>query len=541
MQTERLLWWQRGVIYQIYPRSFFDASGDGVGDLQGIIAKLDYLEYLGISGVWLSPINLSPMYDFGYDISDYRRIDPLFGTEEDFNILLEEAHKREIKIILDLVINHTSHLHPWFIESRSSRSNPKRDWYIWKDGVKGKPPNNWQASFGGRAWEWDEKTESYYLHSFLPEQPDINWRNSHLKRAVFSDIRYWLDKGVDGFRLDVVNWFIKDDQFRNNPFGLGKYPRPYDLQKHIYDRNRPETHTLLRELRSLLNTYNNRMTVGEVFNEKPGNHALSASFLGNGRDELHLAFDFSLVFEKWSAKRFFNRISGIYKAMPEKGWPCFVLSNHDNPRSAARFGRGLRGERRNRVALTLLLSLRGTPFLYYGEELGMRDGRIRKEEIQDPVGKRYWPFNKGRDPERTPMQWDRGLNGGFSTGKPWLPVNKDYIQRNVELQTTEETSLLSYVKHLIDLRKRHKVLENGSWEPEARGRGGIISYYRINHRESVFVILNFSCWKKRYLLKKDLKVLESTHREKGIILKAGKIKLYPEEATLFLVNQEPVI
>ena len=531
-------WWKEGIIYQIYPRSFYDASGDGIGDLRGITEKLDYIKNLGITGIWLSPINQSPMFDFGYDISDYRKIDPAFGTLEDMNLLITEAHKRGIKIILDLVINHTSHLHPWFIESRSSRTNSKRDWYIWHDGKNGKVPNNWMASFGGRAWEWDKETSSYYLHTFLPQQPDVNWRNNDLKKAMFGEISFWLDRGVDGFRLDVVNWFIKDAEFRNNPATLGRYPRPYDLQKHIYDRDRPETHDIIRDFRKLLDSYDERMSVGEVFHEKPGNHALSASYLGNGEDELHLAFDFSLVFEKWDARRFFQRIEGVYKALPEAGWPCFVLSNHDNPRSATRFGKGAKGKARAKAALTLLLTLKGTPFLYYGEEIGMVDGQIKRQDIVDPVGKRYWPFNKGRDSQRRPMQWTSGPWGGFSRTKPWLPLHPDYADKNVEAQEINHSSLLNYVKGLTALRNTRTALRRGSWQPLDKGEANILSYYRTHEKEGLFILINFKGKQIDYTLPERLKVLYSTHRQPAELAENTHIKLFPWEASVFEAVRE---
>ncbi len=404
--TDDFTWWKHGVIYQIYPRSFYDTNNDGVGDLTGIMEKLDYLARLGVDAVWLSPVNTSPMFDFGYDISDFRGIDPVFGTLADCDRLITEAHRRNIKIIMDLVINHTSHLHPWFVESRSSRNNPKRDWYIWHDGKKGKPPNNWMAAFGGRAWELDEATGQFYFHSFLKEQPDLNWRNPGLRRAVFDDVRFWLDRGVDGFRLDAVSWYVKDALFRSNPFGWGpNAPRPYDLQEHIYDQNQPETHDVLKEFRKVLDEYDGRMCVGETYVASPEGARISASYLGSGTDELHLAFDFSLIFSKYGARHFRDCLARWYAALPERGWPCLVLNNHDQPRSMTRWCRGRDGEKKARVLAALLLTAWGTPFLYYGEEIGMKNGRVRRGRIQDPVGKKYWPFNKGRDPERTPMQW----------------------------------------------------------------------------------------------------------------------------------------
>ena len=453
-------WWKEGVIYQIYPRSFRDTGGDGVGDLPGVIEKLDYLSDLGVDGIWLSPINTSPMFDFGYDVSDYRGIDPVFGTMKDFDRLIKEAHRRGIRIVMDLVMNHTSHLHPWFMESRSSRDNPKRDWYIWHDGVKGKAPNNWMAVFGGRAWEWDEVTGQYYLHSFLKEQPDINWRNPALKKAALAEIGFWLDRGVDGFRLDVVNFFVKDDQFRSNPFGVGIHPRPYDLQKHVYDRDRPELKPLLREWRGLLDRYRERMMVGEVVAEKP-NPALAASYLGDGTDGLHLSFDFSFMNCDWGADVYRKRLKAYHDSIPAKAWPCMVFSNHDQVRSYTRYASGEDSLKRAKIIAMLLLAMRGTPFIYYGEEIGMKNGRIRRREIQDPVGKKYWPFNSGRDGERTPMQWSAGPGAGFTAGAPWLPPCDNYREVNVERQAADTGSLLNFYRGLIALRRESAALRRG--------------------------------------------------------------------------------
>ncbi|HQL83868.1 MAG TPA: alpha-glucosidase, partial [Spirochaetota bacterium] len=459
-------WWKHGVIYQIYPRSFYDANGDGVGDLPGIIEKLDYLAWLGVDAVWLSPINTSPMYDFGYDISDYRGIDPVFGTLADCDRLIGEAHRRNIRIVMDMVINHTSHLHPWFVESRSSRDNPKRDWYIWHDGKNGHPPNNWMAAFGGRAWEWDGATGQFYFHSFLKEQPDLNLRNRACREAVFDELRFWLDRGVDGFRLDAVTWYVKDDLFRSNPFGWGpNAPRPYDLQKHIYDQNRPETHDVLRELRKVLDGYEDRMMVGETYVVSQGGAKTAASYLGSGTDELHLAFDFSLLFSKYGARHFAGCLSRWYDAMPAAGWPSLVLNNHDQPRSMTRWCMGKDGGQRARVLAAMLLTARGTPFLYYGEEIGMKNGAITRKQVRDPVGIKYWPLNKGRDPERTPMQWSAGANAGFSAAEPWLPVAGTFRDVNVAAQTDDPGSLLAWYRDLLALRKKQAALARGSYRP----------------------------------------------------------------------------
>ncbi len=528
------LWWKHGVIYQIYPRSFYDSNGDGVGDLPGIIEKLDYLSGLGIDGIWLSPINTSPMFDFGYDISDYRGIDPVFGTQKDFDYFLAEAHRRGIRVILDLVMNHTSHLHSWFKESRSSRENPKRDWYIWHDGRKGRHPNNWMAFFGGRAWEWDEKTRQYYLHSFLREQPDVNWRNPDFRRAMFGEIAYWLERGVDGFRLDVVNMFIKDELFRDNPFTIGAYPRPYDLQRHVYDRDRPELHEMLKDFRKLIDSYDERMSVGEVVVENPGNPALAAGCLGAEGDELHLSFDFSSINQRWSAAGFLKCIEAWEAAVPETAWPCNVLNNHDQPRSRSRFGGGTDAPARVKLAAAMLLTLRGTPFLYYGEEIGMSNGKIPRAELQDPVGKRYWPFHPGRDPERTPMQWSAEPNAGFSSGRPWLRVNEDYRRVNVDLQSGDGGSVLEFYRKLIALRRSHPALNRGSWESAGDAKNDVLCYTRTHGREKMLVVLNFSASPRRTRPALDgaWRVALSTHKSVAIEYPELDVGLAPYEATV---------
>ena len=317
--TNEWVWWKHGVIYEIFPKSFYDSNNDGVGDIQGIILKLDYLSSIGVDAIWLTPIYESPMFDFGYDVSNYREIDPVFGTLNDFKTLLEEAHKRNIYVILDMVLNHTSHLHSWFLESKSSIDNPKRDWYIWKEGVKNKPPNNWLSSWGGSAWEKDEATGQYYFHSCMKEQPDLNWRNKEVVEAVFDEVRYWLDMGVDGFRLDVINWIVKDKRFRDNP----SYSRILNIQRHLFDRNRKGAHRIARKFRLMLDEYDDRMAVGEVFSFPPGNPKRYASYLGKG-DELNLAFDFSLMYRTWNAASFYKSIKKWYKLVAGKGWPSIV-------------------------------------------------------------------------------------------------------------------------------------------------------------------------------------------------------------------------
>ncbi len=525
-------WWKRGVIYQVYPRSFYDSNGDGVGDIPGIIEKLDYLSWLGVDAVWLSPVNPSPMYDFGYDISDYYDIDTCYGTLNDFDRLIAGAHSRGIKIIMDLVVNHTSHLHKWFIESRSSRDNRRRNWYIWHDPVNGKAPNNWKSAFGGSAWEWDPRTEQYYLHSFLKEQPDLNWRNPDMRKSIHKMMRFWLNRGVDGFRLDVVNWFVKDDKFRSNPFTI----KPLDPEKHKYDRNRPEVHEYLRELRSAADEYDARMTVGEVFTLPPGNPELAASFMGNGTDELHMAFDFSIMYRLWSARRFYSCIRNWYRAMPENGWPCNVLSNHDQPRSRSRFLGGADSEKRARLAAVFLLTIKGTPFLYYGEELGMKNTRLSRSEIVDPLGKRYWPVYRGRDCSRTPMLWNSKEHAGFTKGRPWLPVDSDYKKLNVKAETADRYSMLNLYRSLIQLRKKHRALSEGEFIPELKGFNNTLGYFRSYEDELFFIVLNFS-GKERSVHaggRGQWRVMFSTHRTVREHFTSLSMTLAPYEATVVL-------
>lgn len=543
LMKKKFLWWKDGVVYQIYPRSFKDSNYDGIGDINGIISKMGYLEFLGIDAVWLSPINKSPMDDFGYDVKCYRGICELFGTNEEFDKLIDECHKRNIKLILDLVLNHTSDHHIWFLESRSSLNNPKRDWYIWnkgkKKGFKILPPNNWLGAFGGSAWEFDEYTREYYLHSFLKEQPDLNWRNPDLKEAVFDELRYWLDKGIDGFRLDVANWYIKDDKLRNNPYRIGPSPRPYEMQNHIYDRNRPETHEILQDFRKLTDSYNERMLVGEVFSEPPANQNLSAKFYGNGENELHLAFDFSFMYKSWSAKKFHRLIQGWYEAIPEKAWPCFVFSNHDQKRSISRYGRKYEIERA-KVLAVILMTLRGTPFLYYGEELGMKSPRIKRKDIVDPLGKRYWPIFRGRDMSRTPMMWNSSKNAGFSEGKPWLPLNKEYKTNNVENLKNDPDSILNFYRDLIKIRKNEFVLRSGNWEPMSASDKYLLCYKRyLKGHSSIVVLTNFSHKKKVFCSDCILKgrVLKGTHRSEGEEIYHSDITLSGLEAVVIRITE----
>jgi alpha-glucosidase len=479
-------WWQTGVIYQVYPRSFMDNSGDGIGDLRGIQSRLDYLQWLGVDAVWLSPIYPSPMADFGYDVADYTGIEPLFGTMDDFDNLLADVHRRGMKLILDLVPNHSSDEHRWFLESRSSRDNPKRDWYIWRDPAPdGGPPNNWLSVFGGSAWQLDERTGQYYLHSFAVQQPDLNWRNPEVEAAVFDAIRFWLEKGVDGFRIDVIYYMVKDDQFRDDPPNPEYRPGgdPGNAITQVYSYNRPEVHDIIRRMRKVFDEYDDRVMVGEIYLPVPE----LMLYYGANNDEAHLPFNFQLILLPWDASVIREAVRTYEAALPELGWPNWVLGNHDNHRIASRVG----GEQA-RVANMLLLTVRGTPTCYYGDELAMVDVEIPPELVNDPheLGKPGLGF--GRDPERTPMQWDSSPNAGFTTGTPWLPVAPDFKRYNVAAERDDPASMLSFVRRVIALRRASPALSVGSHIDVPSDVPDVLSFLREKDDERYLVVLNFS-------------------------------------------------
>ncbi len=544
---ENVPWWKDAVVYQIYPRSFQDSNGDGIGDLQGIIERLDYLngkeDSLGIDAIWLSPIYPSPMVDFGYDISDYHNIDPIFGDMYTFKLLLKECHKRNIKVIMDLVINHTSDKHPWFLESRSSLDNPKRDWYIWKKGVNGKVPNNWMAAFGGKGWEWDKTTEEYYFHGFTVEQPDLNWRNPEVRNEILKMIRFWLDLGVDGFRLDVVNYYFKDDQFRDNPSHFFNGFREYERQDHIYDRNLPETHEFLQEFRELLDSYDgDRMSVGEVYMHPPGYAELPASFYGLEKKELHMAFNFSFLFCKWDTRSFKKVIQDWESNLKEDMWPNYTLSNHDQKRHITRYEKGKETPLRAKISAIMLLTLRGTPFLYYGEELGMNSDSIPRKFIQDPLGIKYWPLFPGRDNCRQPMCWNTEQNFGFSNYTPWLPISKNGSTTNVETESKNPQSLLNIYKRLILLRKKEKALRRGNQKLLFIANEKILAYQRTYKDEKILILLNFTTEETRFFSGGEIpgfdrgKVLFSTNRKEESYFDLNIIALLPYEGIIIKLD-----
>jgi alpha-glucosidase len=478
-------WWRHGIFYQIYPRSFQDTDGDGVGDLAGIIQRLPYVKSLGVDAVWLSPIFPSPMADFGYDISDYTGIDPLFGTMADFDALLLAAHERGLKLILDLVPNHTSDQHPWFVESRSSRDNPKRDWYIWRDpNPDGGAPNNWLSEFGGSAWQYDESTGQYYYHAFLAQQPDLDWRNPSVREAIYDAMRFWLGKGVDGFRVDVIWHLIKDAEFRDNPpnphYVEGRPPNEKILTQ--YSTDQPEVHEVIAEMRRVTDGFGARVLIGEIYLPL---HRLVA-YYGNDLAGAQMPFNFALLQTLWSARSIERIVEDYEKALPKGAWPNWVLGNHDRPRIASRVG-----PEQARVAAMLLLTLRGTPTLYYGDEIGMQQVAIAPEDVRDPFEKNVPGIGVGRDGCRTPMQWDATRHAGFSSATPWLPLPKHYAHENVANLETDRLSILNLYKRLIALRKDCPPLVIGDYLPIA-AQGDLLIYRREADGNALIIVLNLA-------------------------------------------------
>ncbi len=477
-------WWKRGIVYEIYVRSFQDSNGDGVGDLNGIRRRLDYLGWLGVDAIWISPIYPSPMADFGYDISDYCGIDPLFGTLSDFDNLVRDAHQRGLKIILDYVPNHTSDQHPWFKESRSSRTNTRRDWYIWRDGKpSGMPPNNWVSQFGGSAWTFDPDTNQYYLHSFLATQPDLNWRNPAVRDAMFQVLRFWLDRGVDGFRVDVLWLLIKDAAFRDNPPNPVYRPTQPAINRYVsvYNADQPEIHALIAEMRSVIDDYSDRVLIGEVY--LPFDRLVT--YYGKDLKGAQLPFNFALIHAAWKSQDIAKLITDYEKALPPGGWPNWVLGNHDQPRIAARVGAA-----QLRNAAMLLLTLRGTPTMYYGDELGLARVAVPPELTQDPWEKNEPGIGVSRDPWRTPFQWDASVNAGFTTGRPWLPLDPNYRTHNVACLRQDQHSLLSFYHRLIELRKLHCALTMGDAHVIS-ATNDVLAYERSHDEERIIIALNF--------------------------------------------------
>jgi len=481
-------WWETAVIYQIYPRSFADSNGDGVGDLAGITARLEHLAWLAVDAVWLSPFYRSPMRDFGYDISDHTDVEPLFGTLADFDALVARAHELGLKLIVDYVPNHTSSDHPWFQASRSSRADAKRDWYFWRDPrPDGGPPNNWVSIWGGPAWAWDERTRQYWLHVFLAEMPDLNWRNAEVREAMFDVARFWLERGVDGFRIDVALFVAKDPELRNNPPAVRgeryfhKDFGGWDDQLHAHDQAHHDGHAIWREFRSLLEAAAPppRVSIAEVHVFDPVEWA---EWFGEALDEFHLPFNFSLLQVPWDAAAIEETVRGFDGALPEGAWPNWVLGNHDEPRVAARVG-----AEAARVAMMLLLTLRGTPTLYYGDELGMPDVAVPPERMHDPQG-RIDPA-LSRDPQRSPMLWEPGPGHGFTSAEPWLPFAPGADALAVTRQAADPASILSLTRALLAARRASAALTVGDWEPLA-APAGVLAYRRSAGDDERVILLN---------------------------------------------------
>ena len=538
-------WWHSAVVYQIYPWSFQDSDGDGIGDLPGIISRLDYLNdgttgSLGIDAIWLSPIYPSPMGDFGYDVADYCGIDPRFGTLTDFDRLVAEAKRRGIRIIMDLVLNHTSSAHPWFQQARQSRSAPTRDWYYWADGRGwGCKPSNWNARFGGSSWSWDPMAGQYYLHSFLPSQPDLNWNSLSLRAKMLEVVRFWINRGVQGFRLDAINWLGKDIRWPNNPVKLGW--RGYTRQIHRFDRDQPLAHEVMRELRRVVSSHSDVVLIGEASADTLGG---PTAYYGNGLDELHMVFDFRLLKSPWRADCFRELIGVGDRAVPPGGWPSIVFSNHDQSRHINRYSRGGDANRRARAAAVLLFTLRGTPFLYYGEELGMKDGRLRYRDLRDPYTKRFWPFRTGRDPARTPMQWNGSAQAGFTMGRPWLPVSSNAATCNVERESMNPVSLVSLYRRLIHLRKTTPALMDGSYTPLDVDHPDCLAFLRKNERmgdsgQEILVAVNFaprriSCSVSGTVRSRRLLLSTQEPTIDRQIWAPGRLDLQPDEAVILV-------
>jgi alpha-glucosidase len=498
-------WWKGAAVYEIYPRSFQDSNGDGIGDLNGITARLDYLKMLGVDAIWLSPIYPSPQVDFGYDISDYENIDPAYGTPADFDRLVAEAKKRDIKIIMDMVMNHTSDKHKWFIESASSKTDPKRDWYVWRDGKgPGQPPNNWTSDFGHSAWQFDPKTNQYYYHKFYIQQPDLNWDNPQVRKAMYDTCRFWMKRGVYGFRLDAIPTLFEDPQDRDEKVVLDENGKPkidaYGDQVLVTEGmtdNLPEVHDVEKELRQVIDEYPGRILIGETYFSNVAD--LRRSY-GLKNDELQLPMDFQVgMINKLDIGAFRQHINEAETDI-DGNEPLLVFDNHDNPRLDARYGDGVHDVDIQRMLATILFASRDTALFYYGDEIGMKTTPpTRIEDVQDPVGRTGWPKDKGRDGERTPMQWTSGPNAGFTTGTPWLPIPPSYGKVNVETEVSDDDSLLNWYKQLVELRRANPVVKSGKNVMLNTGDSKMLAWARqVEGQPTVVIACNFTASPQKF-------------------------------------------
>jgi alpha-glucosidase len=524
-------WWQQAVIYEIAVISFQDTDGDGKGDLAGLLSRLDYLQWLGIGAIWLTPIYPSPMLDLGYDITDFCDVHPDFGTLAQFDDLVRQLHRRDIRLILDFVPNHTSDQHQWFADSRSARRAEKRDWYIWSDpGPNGGPPSNWQSRFSGSAWQWDQPTGQYYYHSFLREQPDLNWRNADVRAAMADVLRFWMKRGVDGFRMDASAVLAKDTLLRDNPPDpdADESKPPPQRFRNIFTDDRPEAMAYLADMRKVLDEFEGRVLCGEV----QGKTDRIGHFYGQDNPRMHLPLNFALLDSQWDAISLQGNIDAYLNAIPDKAWPDWVVGGHDKHRIASKLGQA-----QARVLAMLLLTLRGTPFFFAGDELGMEQVPVPPDRVVDPFEKLLPGYELNRDPERVPMRWAAGKNGGFSEGEPWLPMGPAVAERNVATLKEDERSLLWLYKRLIALRRDEPALTAGTYVPE-RSRNDLLIFRRVAGDDTILVALNLVHEPRRLEWYQAGRVLLSTrldgfHGEKvqgpvllrpdeGLIIKLGK-------------------
>ncbi len=531
----RVPWWQSAVIYEIYPRSFQDSDGDGIGDLQGVIDRIDYLDWLGVDAVWLTPIYPSPMVDFGYDVADYTGIHPLFGDFADFDRLVAALHERGIRLILDFVPNHTSDQHPWFKEARASKDSPKRDWYIFRNPADSSSggagsPNNWVSIAGGSAWTLDETTGQYYCHRFLKEQPDLNWRNPNVRTAMYDAMRFWLKRGVDGFRLDVFWLLIKDKDFRSDPLSPVYKEGEPDFRRtlEVYSADQPEIHDIAREMRDVVVEFGeDRLLIGEIYlpTEK------LVTYYGKNGEGLHLPFNFNLMWQAWRPAPLLSYIKHYESALPSQGgWPSWVLGNHDQKRLASRVGAA-----QARVAMLILLTLRGTPTIYYGDELGLENVPVPAGQGQDPFGHAH--PDQGRDPVRSPMPWSAAAGSGFTEGSPWLPLGAKNLEKNVETSTADEASTLNLTRRILALRRQEPALSLGDWQ-EIEIQGDILAYARDDGRQRFVILANLEPAPKSVHLGnafKGMLEISTLSRSPGADL-GPDIDLGPDEAMIIRMD-----
>jgi len=528
--TKKVAWWRQAVFYEIAPISFQDSNGDGKGDLPGLIGRIDYLDSLGIDAVWLTPIFPSPMRDLGYDISDFCSVDPLYGSLEDFDQLVSGLHQRGIRLILDFVPNHTSAEHPWFVESRLSRCSPKRGWYVWADPApNGGPPNNWLSRFGGSAWQWDSNSRQYYYHSFLIEQPDLNWRNAEVRTAMHEVLRFWMRRGVDGFRVDASAVLVEDDLLRDDPpdHDAGPDTPPPQRLKRIFTDDRGESMGYLEEIRSVIDEFAERVLSGEV----QGKTDRIGHFYGEKKPRFHLPLNFALLDSPWDALSLQGNIDAYLNAIPAEGWPDWVIGGHDKKRIASKIGQA-----QARTLAMLLLTLKGTPFLFAGDELGMEQVEIPRHRIQDPFEKLVAGYGLNRDPQRSPMRWDATASGGFTSGEPWLPMGNDVAERNVALFKDDRRSLLSLYRNLIALRRRERVLRQGDYKP-LRSRNDILVYARVDGGQEILVALNTVDQPRLLEWPGDGMLLLSSYLDGSERAVKGPVLLRPDEGIIIRIKQ----